>query len=151
MREPVNSEIKRRATKFPVALPRGTEARVDLFFPRTPRSGQTRVVYTDLHGEHRLDIDTRDALVELDQTPFTTLVSRFDPEFPDEARRAGITHGYAKADLTLDRQGRVRSVDVFESIPRHYFDEEARRTLQRWTYREGRDGRVVRVTLEFKR
>ena len=126
----VNSEIKRRQTAFPVALPGGAEASVDLFFPLTPLSGRTQVVYADRHGEHRLDIDTRVALTELDPPP--VLVTRHEPEFPNLARRHGITQGHVIAHLALDRQGRVQGVEVIESVPPGIFDAEARWTFQTW-------------------
>ena len=57
-----------------------------------------------------------------------------------------------KANLVLDRQGRVRGVDVIEAMPPHVFTMEARRTFQGWTYGKGRnDCRIVAATLEFKR
>jgi TonB family protein len=147
----VNSEIQRRRTTLPVALPRGAEASVDLFFPLTPLSGRTQVVYVDRHGEHRLDIDTRQALMDLDPAP--TLVSSVHPKFPDQARRAGIKEAHVIARLTLDRQGHVQIVDVIQSVPsRASFEEEARQTLRWWTYSAGRyDGRTVEATLEFRR
>ena len=73
----IDSEIQRRRTTLPVALPSGAEASVDLFFPTTPQSARTQVVYADRHGEHRLDIDTRQALAER-QPPPPTLVSRVE-------------------------------------------------------------------------
>jgi TonB family protein len=145
----ISSEILRRRTTLPVDLPSGAEASVDLFFPVTPHSGRAQVVYTDGHGEHRLDIDTRQALVELGPP---MLVSRIDAEFPDEARARGINRGYVKAQLTLDRHGRVQAVEVIESKPRRFFEEEARRTFRGWTYTESRDdGRTVVAILQFKR
>jgi hypothetical protein len=148
----VDSEIKRRATMLPVALPRDAQASLDLFFPVTPRSGRTQVVYADRHGEHRLDIDTRQALVDLERDPPPTIVSRRDPTFPDVARRQGIDRGYVVAILTLDERGRVEVVDVIESVPLGVFTQEARRTLQGWTYTESRhESRTVEVRLEFRR
>lgn len=145
----VSSEIQRRRTTLPMDLPPGAEASVDLFFPVTPLSGRTQVVYADQHGEHRLDIDTRQALM-VPGPPM--LVSRVDPEFPDEALERGINRGYVKAQLTLDKQGRVQAVEVIESRPRRFFDKEARRTFRGWTYTESRDdGRTVVAILQFKR
>ena len=147
----VNREIKRRQTTLPVALPRGAEASVDLFFPLTPLSGRTQVVYADRHGEHRLDINTRQALMAMEPAP-PTLVSRRDPEFPDYLRRAGIDNGYVIARLTLDSKGHVQGVEVIESVPRGVFSHEARRTFSLWKYSEGRfDGRTLEAKLEFKR
>ena len=143
------SEILRRRTTLPVDLPRGAETIVDLFFPVTLQSGRAQVVYADRHGEHRLDIDTRQALIVAGPP---MLVSRVDPGFPDEASERGIDRGWVKALLTLDKQGRVQAVEVMESWPRYVFDEEARRTFQRWTYTEGlEDGRTVVAALQFKR
>ena len=148
----VNNEIKRRRTSLPVDLPRGAETSVDLFFPATPLSRRAEVVYVDGHGEHRVHIDTRQARLEVDRDSPPALLRRRDPKFPDEARRAGISEGYVKANLTLDRQGRVRGVDLIEAVPPHVFIMEARRTLPGWTYSEGRnDCRIVEATLEFKR
>ena len=146
----VDSEIQRRRTTLPVALPGGAEATVDLYFPIAPQSGRTQIVYVDRHGEHRLDIDTRQARVELERPP--TLVFRADPDFPDLARRTRVDEGYVKALLTLDRHGRVQGVDVIESVPLGMFNQEARRTFGRWKYSAGYfDGRTVEATLEFKR
>jgi outer membrane biosynthesis protein TonB len=149
----VNGEITRRAMTLPVAIPRGSEASVDLFFPLAPRPRRSRVVYADRHGEHRLDIDTHKALMELELrvNPPPTIVSRHDPNLPDLARRQGIVRRYVIANLTLDRQGRVQGVDVIESVPLGVFTQEARRTFQGWTYTEGRhDSRAVEARLEFK-
>ena len=148
----VNSEIKRRHTSLPVELSRGAERSVDLFFPVTPLSERTEVVYADFLGEHRLRIDTRLARMEVDRDTPPTLLQRRDPKFPDDVRRAGISEGYVKANLVLDRQGHVRGVDVIEAMPPHVFVMEARRTFQGWTYSEGsNDCRIVEAKLEFKR
>jgi TonB family protein len=147
--EQVNREIQRRRTALPVALPAGSETSVHLFFPIAPLPGRTQVVYADRHGEHRLEIDTRQALAA--QPPPPALVSRVDPEFPVHADRKGIRQGSVKARLGLDRQGAVRSVELIESVPSHVFDREARRTLRMWTYnRDTCDDRTVEATLEFK-
>ena len=150
----VNSEIKRRQTTLPVALPRGADASFDLFFPITPRSGRTQVVYANRYGEHLLDIDTHQALMklELQVDPPPVVLSRCDPKFPDLARRQGIDRGYVIANLTLDRRGQVIGVDVIESVPLGVFTQEARRSFPLWTYSEGRfNGRTVEARLEFKR
>lgn len=148
----VNTEIKRRHTPLPVELSRGVERSVDLFFPVTPLSEHTEVVYADFLGEHRLRIDTRLARMEVDRDTPPTLLQRRDPKFPDDVRRAGISEGYVKANLVLDRRGRVRGVDVIEAMPPHVFSMEARRTFQGWTYSEGRnDCRIVAAKLDFKR
>ena len=148
----VDREIKRRQTPLPVDLPRGAQTSVDLFFPVTPQSGRTEVVYVDGHGEHRLHIDTRQARMEADRGSPPELLRRRDPKFPDQARRAGISEGYVKATLEVDSQGRVRRVDVIEAVPLGVFTMEARRTFQAWTYSRGRNNcRIVEATLEFKR
>lgn len=145
----INAEIKRRHTTLPVTVPSGKEASLDLFFPITPLSGRTQVVYADRHGEHRLDIGIRAALLELPPPP--TLVTRRDPDFPGLARRQGIIHGYVVAHLTLDKQGRVQNVNVIQSVPPGVFDAKARWTFQDWTYTGGHPGRTVEAKLEFKR
>jgi TonB family protein len=150
----VNREIKRRQTALPVPVPRGAGTSIDLFFPLTPLSGRTQVIYVDRHGEHRLDIDTRQALMDLELKldPPPTVITRHDPKFPGDAHRAGIEHGYVTARLTLDRQGRVQAVDITESVPLGVFTHEARRTFSLWTFSAGRaDDRTVEATLEFKR
>ena len=150
----VNNEIQRRRTPLPIALPSGAEASVDLFFPISPRSGRTQIVYADRHGEHRLDIDTRQALkeLELEVEPPPTVASRPDLKFPDLARRQGIDRGYVIANLTLDRHGYVIGIDVIESVPPNAFTNEARKNFKLWTFNEGRhDSRMVEAKLEFKR
>lgn len=144
----INSEIKRRRTALPFTLPRGADTSVDIFFPITPLSGRTQVVYADRHGEHRLDIDTRQALEALEPTP--TILT--DPIFPEHARRAGATRGYVRAQLTLNGEGLVQDVELIESIPWRLFDEDARRTFLEWTCARSRfDTRIVEARLEFKR
>ncbi len=150
----VNREIQLRTTTLPVALPRGMETSVDLFFPLTPQSRRTQIVYADRHGEHRLDIDTRQALkeLELEVDPPPTVASRPDLKFPDLARRQGIDRGYVIANLTLDRHGYVIGIDVIESVPPGAFTNEARKNFKLWTFNEGRhDSRMVEAKLEFKR
>ena len=121
----INAEIKRRQTTLPVTVPSGAEASLDLFFPITPLSGRTQVVYADRHGEHRLDIDTRKAPIDLDPPP--TVVNRREPTFSDHARRDGTEHGDVVAQLILDRPGRVPDVNVVQSVATSVFDEAARR------------------------
>lgn len=150
----VNSEIKRRTTTLPVSLPRETETSVDLFFPLTPQSRRTEIVYADRQGEHRLNIDTRQALkeLELQVEPPPTIVSRPDSKFPDLARRQGVEQGYVIANLTLDKHGGVIGVDVIESVPLGVFTNEARKNFKVWMFNEGRhDSRMVEAKLEFKR
>jgi TonB family protein len=149
----VDNEIKRRSTSLPLVVQPGTEASLDLFFPLTPLSARTQVVYVDRKGEHRLDIDTRQMLEALDTIEMAPkLLSRIEPKFPHEARAAGARQGSVTALLTLDQQGHVQRVDVVRSEPAVVFDREARQTLQLWTYSKGRqDGRTVEVTLEFNR
>ncbi len=145
----INRQIKRRQTTLPVTVPSGAEASLDLFFPITPLSRRTQVVYADRHGEHRLDIGTGAALLEPPPPP--TLVTRRDPDFPDLAHRHGVTRGYVTAHLTLDRKGRVQNVDVIQSVPPRVFDAEAHWTFKEWTYTEGHPGRTVEAKLEFNR
>lgn len=148
----VNSEIQRRRTTLPVDLARGEEASIDVFFPVTPLSERAEVVYIDGQGEHRLQVDTSQARLVATRGSPPVLLQRPDPKFPDDVRRAGVSEGYVKAMLTLDSQGRVRCVNLFESVPPHVFAMEARRNFQRWVYSEGRNNcRIVEATLEFKR
>ena len=58
----VDKEIGRRQTSFPMALPPGGEATLDVFFPVAPSPRLVELEYVDLDGEHSIAIDTRQIL-----------------------------------------------------------------------------------------
>lgn len=65
----VNSEIIRRQTVLPLALPSSDEVSAKLFFPLSPSPTHVEVIYTDTEGEYRLVIDTQEALDGLHLVP----------------------------------------------------------------------------------
>ncbi len=65
----VNSEIIRRQTVLPLALPSSDEVSAKLFFPLSPSPTHVEVMYTDTEGEYRLVIDTQEALNGLHLVP----------------------------------------------------------------------------------
>ena len=145
------SELRRARTKLPMALPDGAEVRADLLFPITPLSARAQVVYADRYGEHRLKIDTREALMNLENAS-PRLRSRPAHEFPVQAGWAGITEGYVKARLAVDCRGSVQKVELIKSVPTHVFDREARRILLMGIYNHGRRNlRTAEETLYFKK
>ncbi len=58
----VHDRIEDRATSLPLTLAAGTEALLDLFYPLSPSPQQVVVTYHDTQGDHRLEMDTRQAL-----------------------------------------------------------------------------------------
>ena len=148
----VDNEIQRRRSVLPVALSRGAEATVDLFFPITPLSTRAQVVYADLESEHRVDISTGALLAALDTESATKLVRRVEPEFPADARRQGVSEGHVIANLTLNSRGRVTDVAILRSKPSRVFEHEAKQAFRQWSYNESLDStRVVQERLDFKR
>jgi TonB family protein len=144
--------IQRRATTLPMTVAPGEGASLDLFFPRSLPSGRARIVYTDRDGEHRLEVESRAALAMHAAKAPPSLLHRMEPRFPVEARRAGISGGFVKAQLRLDREGRVQEVDVVDAYPRRVFDDEAGRALRGFAYdAASNDCRRVEATLEFRR
>ncbi len=65
----VNSEIIRRQTVLPLALPSSDEVSAKLFFPLSPSPTHVEVIYTDTEGEYRLVIDTQETLDGLHLVP----------------------------------------------------------------------------------
>lgn len=80
----------------------------------------------------------------------TKPVNKVDPEFPREARAAGIDKGVVKARMTLDAAGEVVKVDIVDSNPRRVFDRAVVRALSQWRYEPGGDRRTVDVDLDFR-
>jgi hypothetical protein len=58
----VNKEIERRQSHFPVELLIGEQKSLDVFYPLVPSPRQVVLTYIDSDGEHRLIVDTANAL-----------------------------------------------------------------------------------------
>jgi len=58
----VNNEIELRQTILPLEIQAGEETNLDVFFPLAPSPGIVELIYADATGEHRLIIDTSEAL-----------------------------------------------------------------------------------------
>ena len=82
---------------------------------------------------------------------YASPVSRSLPTFPAAAAAQGINSGSVRARLDIDAAGNVRHVEVLQSDPPRVFDQEAIRTLQRWRFNTGADGRTYDAALEFRR
>jgi len=80
-----------------------------------------------------------------------TPVSRSMPSFPPAAAAQGIRSGTVRARLDIDAAGHVTHVQVLSSDPPRVFDQEAIRTLNRWRFNTGMDGRTYDAELEFRR
>lgn len=59
---------------------------------------------------------------------------RINPQYPPHARRLGI-QGYVKAELVVDTEGKVKSIEIIESEPAGEFDRAVRRSLIRWKFK----------------
>jgi protein TonB len=77
-------------------------------------------------------------------------VSRVDPDFPNEAVKAGVQKGKVTARMTLDASGKVTNVEIVDALPRRLFDRAVLRALADWKYEEGAAGRIVEVEIAFK-
>ena len=62
--------------------------------------------------------------------PIATLA----PRYPTEAARDGIT-GFVCFRLTIQPDGSVGDLDIYDAKPRRVFDQEARRAIQKWKFR----------------
>lgn len=62
--------------------------------------------------------------------PIATLA----PRYPTEAARDGI-EGYVCFRFTIQPDGSVGDLDIYDAKPRRVFDQEARRALQKWKFR----------------
>lgn len=63
-----------------------------------------------------------------------TRVSTSEPDYPDDARRAG-TEGWVRLEFTVSERGRVQDIVVVAAEPRGVFDDAARAALARWRFR----------------
>ncbi len=82
--------------------------------------------------------------------PAVRVVSRIDPEFPEEAVKSGIPRTRVKSRVTLDADGNVMRVDLAEGTPRA-LDRAVVSALSQWRFEDGAYGRTVDVVVEFKR
>jgi len=90
------------------------------------------------------------------ETPLVggTIISRVDPVYPRQARRAG-TGGRVEVDFLVDAQGRVSDARVLREIPQDLsFGKAALKAIQKWQFEPYRRGRQIverraRVTIEF--
>lgn len=58
----VDDRIEHRATTMPASLPVGGDVLLDVFFPISPSPRHVTIHYSDHQGDHRLELDTRQAL-----------------------------------------------------------------------------------------
>lgn len=83
--------------------------------------------------------------------PIATLA----PRYPTEAARDNV-QGYVCFKFTIQPDGSVGDLDVYDSKPRRVFDQEARRAIQKWKFRPAIvDGKPVpqpgaKYCLDFK-
>ena len=80
-----------------------------------------------------------------------TPVTREVPSYPREALQAGVGQGTVKARLSVDAAGRVTAVDIVDAQPMRVFDRAVTRSLARWTFAPGADGRTTDVEIAFRR
>jgi hypothetical protein len=137
----VNSEINRRATTLPFAVPGGSDTSVDLFFPITPQSRRLQVVYADNRGEHRLDVDT--------SRPPPTLVSRVDPVVSRADFPPGTNQVEVRVQLMLDSYGNVGAIQLVDPVPAHVAHEIVR-SVRRWQYDRGAPDRRAHVVIPIQ-
>ena len=84
-------------------------------------------------------------------TTTATPIARAAVDFPPAAAARNIDAGTVKARLTIDANGAVKNVQILESRPRRYFDEEAARSLREWRFNPGADNRSYEVQINFQR
>jgi hypothetical protein len=78
-------------------------------------------------------------------------VSRAATYFPQEASSQGIRSGKVRARLDVDGRRRRHARDDPLADPPGYFESEAMRSLKRWKFNSGADGRHYETDLDFKR
>jgi protein TonB len=61
-------------------------------------------------------------------------VSTTQPEYPEDARRAG-TEGWVRLEFTVNERGQVRDIVVVGAEPRGVFEDAAQGALSRWRFR----------------
>jgi protein TonB len=78
-------------------------------------------------------------------------VARASTTFPPAAITQGIHSGTVRARLDVDAAGHVTQVTVLSSDPPRVFDDEAVRSLKRWRFNAGAEGRTYDADVEFRR
>ncbi len=78
-------------------------------------------------------------------------VSRIEPEFPREAIIAGADKGRVKARMTVDATREVTRVEILDVTPRRLFERVVIKTLSRWKFAPGSDGRLMEIEIDFHR
>ncbi|TYT76200.1 energy transducer TonB [Desulfobotulus mexicanus] len=81
---------------------------------------------------------------ELDAMPRP--IHRVVPTFPHAARRQGIRHGRVRLLMEVDREGRVRDVQVISADPPGYFEAVSLDAARRWRFTPGRLGDADVIT-----
>ncbi|TWI71690.1 TonB family protein [Desulfobotulus alkaliphilus] len=81
---------------------------------------------------------------ELDTLPRP--LHRVIPVFPHAARRQGIRHGRVRLLMEVDREGRVRDVQVISADPSGYFEAVSLDAARRWRFTPGRLGGADVIT-----
>jgi len=84
-------------------------------------------------------------------SPPPTPIARAATYFPPAAANQGIRSGTVRARLDIDAAGTVTRVTILAADPPRVFDPEAIRSLQRWRFDSGADGRTYEAVLDFKR
>ncbi len=86
-----------------------------------------------------------------DGVTFPIAVRQVAPDFPIEARRAGV-HGVVRLETIVGADGSVQDVRVVQSLDRNYgLDAEAVRAAKAWRFEAGlKDGSPVPVALTIE-
>lgn len=61
-------------------------------------------------------------------------IATLQPRYPVEAARDGI-QGYVCFTFTIQPDGSVGDLDIYDAKPRRVFDQEARRAILKWKFR----------------
>ena len=84
------------------------------------------------------------------ESPASVIVlSREQPQFPQEVLRAGIDSGSVRAKLTVNASGDVSDVTIVEAKPVRVFDRAVKQALSRWKFNPGTDGRTYDTLIDF--
>ena len=84
------------------------------------------------------------------ESPASVIVlSREQPQFPQEVLRAGIESGTVRAKLTINASGDVSDVTIIEARPVRVFDRAVKQALSRWKFNPGTDGRTYDTLIDF--
>ncbi len=73
-----------------------------------------------------LEVDTQDQYWAFDRT--------VPPEYPRKALKEGLT-GYVRVLHTIDKNGKVRDIQVLESVPSDVFIRPTLRALKKFRYK----------------